>query len=212
MKYHKIQSIYKRDERGKFIIGEYSRPEFEFLKDNLWEFTEKIDGTNIRIIFEDNKIRFGGKTDNAQILVFLYDKLNEIFIPLLDTFKKIFKVTEIEQPVVVVLYGEGFGAGIQKGGGKYIKDGVDFILFDIKIGDIWLKRKDVEDIGQKLGIKVVEKIGVGTLDTAINLVKKGLSSAFGDFTAEGLVLRPLVEMKDRLGGRIITKIKYRDFN
>ncbi len=36
-KYHKIQSVFKRDAKNNhktFLLGEYSRPEFEYLKDN----------------------------------------------------------------------------------------------------------------------------------------------------------------------------------
>ena len=49
--YHKIQTIFKRDPENKFktlIYGEFSLPEFEYLKNNTWIFTEKVDGTNIR--------------------------------------------------------------------------------------------------------------------------------------------------------------------
>ena len=45
--YHKIQTIYKRDPANSFktlLEGEYSLPEFEYLKDNTWVFTEKVDG------------------------------------------------------------------------------------------------------------------------------------------------------------------------
>ncbi len=50
--YHKIQSIYLRDPETKhkrFLIGQWTLPEFEYLADNEWSFTEKVDGTNIRI-------------------------------------------------------------------------------------------------------------------------------------------------------------------
>lgn len=200
--YHKINSIFKRDEKGKFIGG-YSLPEFEYLKNNKWIFTEKIDGTNIRIMWDGNKIKFGGKTDNAQMPVFLFDKLQEIFTK--EKMKEIFKEDS------VCLYGEGFGARIQKGGGKYIKDSVDFILFDIKIGDWWLKKEDIEDIAKKFGIRVVKVVGSGTLQEAISLVRKGFNSEFGDFIAEGVVLKPEVELFARNGKRIITKIKHEDF-
>ena len=43
------------------------------------------------------------------------------------------------------------------------------------------------------------------------MTRKGFSSQWGDFIAEGIVARPKVEMKTRRGDRIITKIKYRDF-
>ncbi len=50
--YHKIQSVYKRGERGIFT-EEFGLPEFEFLQDVHWDWSEKVDGTNIRIEFHN---------------------------------------------------------------------------------------------------------------------------------------------------------------
>ena len=204
-KYHKIQTIFRRDmsNRGQLIIGEYSCPEFEYLNDSQWEFTEKIDGTNIRIMWDGTELKIGGRTDNAQIPVFLYDRLNKMFTP--EKFAKVFD----SDPVT--LYGEGFGAKIQKGGGNYISDGVSFALFDVLIADWWLKRSNVEDVSEKLAIPVVSVIGKGTLNDAVALARKGFNSTWGDFAAEGIVLRPVVELKTRAGHRIIAKIKCSDF-
>jgi len=203
--YHKIQSIFKRDEKThKFLMGQYSTPEIEYLANNVWVYTEKIDGTNIRIGWDGEKIRFAGRTDNASVPTFLYDKLNEMFDA--DKFAEIF-----DGDGKICLYGEGYGAKIQKGGGNYIPDGVSFILFDIKINDWWLKRKDIEDIANKLNINVVPIRGMGTIEKAVNVVQNGLKSDWGNFLAEGLVLRPKVEFQDRGGRRIITKLKYKDF-
>jgi len=38
-----------------------------------------------------------------------------------------------------------------------------------------------------------------------------IESVWGDFQAEGIVARPGVELFDRAGRRIITKLKCRDF-
>lgn len=203
MIYHKIQSVFKRDPETKYktlLMGEYSIPEFEYLRDNEWVFTEKVDGTNIRVYWEDGKIRIGGRTENAQIPTFLYDKLNEMFTP--DKFDDFDSVT---------LYGEGYGARIQKGGGNYIPDGVSFVLFDVKVGEWWLKREDIYDIALKMDIEIVPVVGKGTLLDLVKLVEGGVYSVWGDFPAEGIVARPEVELKDRGGRRIITKLKYKDF-
>ena len=63
--YHKIQSIFKRDaENGYKFTSEYSCPEFEYLQNNEWEFTEKVDGTNIRIIWDgQDGLRIAGRTE-----------------------------------------------------------------------------------------------------------------------------------------------------
>jgi hypothetical protein len=47
-KYQKINSVFKRDNNGKFT-EEFSQPEFKYLKECIWDFDEKIDGTNIHI-------------------------------------------------------------------------------------------------------------------------------------------------------------------
>jgi hypothetical protein len=99
----------------------------------------------------------------------------------------------------MTLYGEGYGAKIQKGGGNYIPDGVDFILFDILIDNYWLKRKDVEDIAGKLGINVAPIVGCGTLSDAVEMARVGFKSHIGTQVAEGLVMRPEVELVSRRG-------------
>ena len=82
--YHKIQTIFKRNPLTNYktlLEGDYSIPEFDYLKDNTWVFTEKVDGTNIRVMWDGKAITFGGKSDNAQIPVFLINKLRERFYP-----------------------------------------------------------------------------------------------------------------------------------
>ena len=86
--YEKIETIFNRDTTGtkKLILGDFRNETVEFLKDTEWVFTEKIDGTNIRIYWDGHKVEFGGRTDNA-----------EIPRPLLDSLNKIFGTTEAEE-------------------------------------------------------------------------------------------------------------------
>ena len=197
--YHKIQTLFKRD--GKMLLeGVWTLPEFDYLSLNTWVFTEKVDGTNIRVMLQDGVVTFGGKTDFAQIPTQLLNRLNERFLS--EKMQEVFGDD-------VCLYGEGYGAKIQSGG-NYRYD-QDFVLFDVKVGDWWLQRPDVEDVAQKLGIDVVPIIGEGTLYDAVDHAKKGIVSAWGSFSAEGIVARPKTELKTRNGHRIITKIKCRDF-
>lgn len=194
--------------KGKIIEGCYSLPEIEYLKDNKWVFTEKVDGTNIRIQWERGTGRlFGGRTDNAQIPANLIARLEELF-----SLEKLDNAIKTEDADFLTLYGEGYGARIQKGGGNYNPDGVDFILFDVLVAGWWLKREDVAKAAESLGIKIVPIVGVGTLQTGIELVRNGLGSMWGSFPAEGLVMKPEIELKTRAGKRIISKIKHKDFN
>ena len=202
--YPKIQTIFKRDPETKFktlLEGEFSIPEFEYLKNNKWIFTEKVDGTNIRIGLKDDHLDIHGRTDNAQIPTFLLSKLVELF-----DLKKLKEIFEGD----FCLYGEGYGAKIQKGGGNYRQD-QSFVLFDIRIGDWWLQRKDIEDIAKKLNIDIVPVVGRGTLGDIVALIKGGFDSKWGNFLAEGIVARPAVELFSRNRHRIIAKLKYKDF-
>lgn len=210
-KYPKIESVFNRDpETHRLIWGDWRLPEFEYLQDCEWVGTEKIHGTGLRIMWDTETLEFRGRTDKAQTPTFLQDKLHELFHP--EMFAKSFSHSS------VCLYGEGFGARIQKGGGNYIADGVGFALFDVLIKDFWLKREDVLAIASSLGMKeapadacVVPIVYTGPLLGAAGFAADGFKSAWGDFNAEGLVLRPAVDIKNRLNKRIITKVKEKDF-
>lgn len=250
--YHKIQTLFKRDmdgsltgKKGKMIRGQWSTPELEFLAPLKWSFSEKVDGTNIRVrlrLVKDSKgdyliVEYGGRSDNAVIPKPLLLWLEENF-PTMPMWRR-----DLQQPPygdrwlalivwmqendleVVTLFGEGYGAKIQNGG-NYRQDQA-FVLFDAKIGEFWLDRANVKDVGEKLGLEVVPEIGTGTLQDAIDIVSSGLTfnkagaavrwgsgglqSRWGNFEAEGIVARPLVPLFDRKGQRIITKIKGVDF-
>lgn len=199
--YHKIQSIFKRDPATKyktFLEGEYSEPVFEYLADNEWTFTEKVDGTNIRIYVTGDVIaqRVAGRTDRAQLPTPLLEWIDA----------RDWTVPDLGE---AVLYGEGYGPKIQSGG-KYAGE-QRFVLFDVRVGDVWLRRESVEDIAAHLGIEVVPIIGRGTLADAIEMTRNGFASRWGAFEAEGIVARPTVELLDRRGQRVITKVKVRDF-
>lgn len=207
--YHKIQTVFHRSPESNYkqlMEGVFALPEFELLKDVEWTWTEKIDGTNIRILWDGETVRFGGKTDDAQIPTFLLRVLQDTFTA--DKMKAVFN-----DATNVCLYGEGYGAKIQKGG-NYIPDRTDFILFDVKIDTWWLTRESIEDIASKLGIKIVPIIGKGKLLEAVEYVKQGYKSTIAhnkDYIAEGLIMKPSVELFNRKGERIVSKIKYKDF-
>ncbi|MCP4919487.1 MAG: hypothetical protein GY913_21510 [Proteobacteria bacterium] len=222
--YHKIQSVFKRDQKGRFLLGEFARPELEYLLDCEWEWTEKVDGTNIRIGLafdppDDSgnlpalSYAVGGRTDRAQIPATLLDAIEAL--GLREKLPALF-----DGPVT--LYGEGYGAKIQKGGGNYRPD-QGFILFDVKVGEWWLDRENVEDVADKLGLEVVPlwvtskfktwgNRVVGTLRAAIADVAGGhLQSVWTDVAPEGLVGKPVVPLFNRKGERIVVKVKVKDF-
>lgn len=179
-------------------------------------------------------VRIAGKTDNAQIppklLKYMQDNYpkEKVFAALgLKEFIPVdewvdHKWVDAEDgtpnydaiPDIYTIYGEGYGAGIQKGGGNYIKDGVGFIVFDVKVNDLYLLTTSRDEIATKLGAPIVPFVGYFTLDEAIDYVRKGFKTGLWDnkdFIEEGLVLRPAFGLKNRMGKRLIVKIKYKDF-
>lgn len=218
--YPKINSVFKRftegENKGKFNFNVFSQPEFAYLYHNEWIGTEKVDGTNCRIIHywnEDKRMmdtEIRGRTNKAQIPSELNNKLIEIVNSI--DFSNVFSINEPER-TYICLFGEGYGKKIQKVGSKYIPNGNDFILFDVFINGWWLKRDDVVEIAKQLGLKVVPIIAYGSLKEMVEFVKNGFQSkvAQEDMQAEGLVLQPSVPLFARNGGRVITKLKTSDF-
>lgn len=204
--YHKIETLFERDEKTKRLVeGKFRNEAISFLQHNMWDFTEKIDGTNIRIFWDGHKVTIAGRTDKAQIPAELSNRLFELFGGEVNEqlFEQKFGETE------VMLFGEGYGAKIQNGG--LYRNNQDFILFDVMIAGNWQPRENVENIASYFGIDVVPLIFTGTIQEGIDYVKTKPNSRIGTAKSEGLVGRPEVEMQDRTGKRIIVKIKVKDF-
>lgn len=214
MEYHKIETLYERDTATfKVKPGVFKNRVYSLLKS--WHWTEKVDGTNIRVmwdpfqIFPDSPkadLTFGGKTDNAQmpadLVKWLYQNVSNA------------KLREIFPDVKATIYGEGYGAGIQKGGGDYTPE-KKLIVFDVLVDDKWwLAQEGVNDVASKLGLDVVPDFGDMTLEEATEMVKAGFKSQCSvnpDKEAEGLVGRPLEALFDKKGHRLIVKLKTKDF-
>lgn len=207
IEYNKIETLWKRDMDGskKLLEGEFRNPTVEFLKDNVWQFTEKIDGTNAQVYWDGHKVQFGGRTEEAQIPSVLVNYLNSVFGT--NEAEQIFEEKFGEMPVI--LFGEGYGPKIQSGG-AYRND-VSFILFDVLISGNYQPRESVEDIARAFGIDIVPIIFEGTIQEGVDFVKGHPDSTMGTAKMEGLVGRPKVEMRDRCGKRVIVKIKWKDF-
>ena len=173
-------------------------------------------------------VRYAGKTDNAQIPPKLLKHMEEKYpkekvlaalglkeyIPHNEWESDHNWLTYEQIPNIYTIYGEGYGEGIQSGG-WYIKGGNEFIVFDVKVNDIYLLTTVRDEIATKLGAPIVPLIGYFTLDEAIDYVRKGFRSKIAENPdakmAEGLVLRPAFGLKNRMGKRLIVKVKYEDF-
>jgi hypothetical protein len=227
----KINSCFKRNmsDGGVILPDQFSTDEFEYLANTPWTWTEKVDGTNVRLHFTGENIAAGGRTKDAQMPGHLMYALAQYNDPV--RWRKVFDPDEhaIDRgngfqpvPLDVTVYGEGYGPKIQNGG-RYRND-VGFIVFDVRVGRFWLKREDIIDVAQKLGMDVVPVIATCSLNEAITIVKNGVNNpesiatistvaswAQKDTEWEGLVGTPTVPLFDRRGQRIITKLKVKDF-
>lgn len=228
MLYHKIETLFERDENTFKVNPEKLRdPIWSLIKE--WEFTEKIDGTNVRIEYEfsprSGSINFKGREEKSEIPKPLWDYLNEF-----DLMERCFGVFKDQQDKLlatntdsfqfrVTIFGEGYGGKIQAGrqdkerGGKY-SETEKFMVFDICVGDYyWLSRPNIEDICAKLRLDVVPLVGTMGLDQAVEMVKAGFKSKLGDgsIQAEGLIGRTPIPLFDAKHRRLICKIKTRDF-
>lgn len=214
MEYHKIETLYERDEKTHRLKPELilKNPVYGLIK--TWQWTEKIDGTNIRVIWSPSlPLKFGGKTDNAQMHADLIKWISENI-----TAKK---MNAVFPDQAVVIYGEGYGAGIQKGGGDYSPT-KKLIVFDVfvfdainsKLGGWWLNWENACDVAKRLGLETVPYIGDFTLEQATEIVKNGFkskASVVASKDAEGMVGRPLEALFDKKGHRLIVKLKTKDF-
>lgn len=210
IEYPKIETLYDRDPKTfKVMIDRVRLPEFNLIKS--WHITEKVDGTNIRVEWfaSEKKLVFGGRTDNAQMPTNLMVYLQETFKP------EMFASFEND----MILFGEGYGEKIQKGGGNYRK-GVSFRLFDVLIGKWWLENNSVRDIAYKLDIEIVPDLGVITSLPASkfelevltqNESKVALWDGGVGMIPEGIVAHTQPLLFTRKGDRLMWKLKFKDF-
>jgi len=201
--YSKIPTLFERGDDFQFKSSlEFTKPEFKEIKH--FEVTEKIDGTNIRIVYENGELFFGGRTDNADLPSPLLEKLKSMF--------DLSKLKELFEGKKVTFFGEGYGAGIQNPTGKKYSDTQNFILFDINIGGFWLSYNDLSSIAAKLNIRNVPRLGFLTIDQIVEMVFEGFPSQIGDVPiCEGIIAKSPSGMLDRMGNRVMFKLKYKDF-
>lgn len=249
--YQKINTLYKRDVNNIIMQHyEWVSLEFEYLRNCLWDATEKIDGTNMRVeviqhptydVHTENiigvrfELSIKGKTDNALIPKHLGEYMQKTF-----TEEKVFNALGIKMfipieewhehgwcvskedntpvydkiPEKYTLYGEGYGMKIQKCGGRYLKNSVEFIGFDVKVNEAYLLRDNAMSIFEKIGVKTVPYFGQMTIDEAIEKVRNGFISEIAEdrtLMAEGIVLSSPIGLRNKRGERLIVKIKYGDF-
>ena len=133
---------------------------------------------------------------------------------------EIFLRCKCVEPYPITLYGEAYGARIQRGGGDYRKNGdISFRLFDVLVAEKhWLTWENVVSVAERVGIKTVPLLDYGqaTVTNIVAIVREGFKSVVAEEEgtprlAEGIVARTDPYLFDNNGRRVVFKTKTKDF-
>lgn len=161
---------------------------------------EKIHGTSAHISWRDGALSFsaGGEKHERFVSLFDGDALTSAFVAM-------------GHPSIVV-FGEAYG-GSQQGQSKRYGKALKFVAFEVHIGETWLSVPAADSVARSLGLEFVHYAKVPTdlaaLDTERDApsVQAKRNGVEGDQPREGVVLRPLVELRLNNGERIAAKHK-----
>lgn len=218
--YSSIETVYTRDKETNVLnFGEIRCIENTCI--NTWTISEKIDGTNIRIIVTKGGIEIRGRTDKAQLNQDLVKVILAIFPSherLLEYFTE-YRGQELPDEWSVTFYGEGYGAGIQAGGSY--SDTKRFRCFDLLLGESWWTDDDeMRRVCDELSIPTVPCLAVSpnlpkTREELAEIIPfshvayedRGVSYIL----AEGIVAKPLHVLLNRHKDRVMWKITFREW-
>lgn len=194
MGYMKIPNLYK--EKDVLLFKE------------VWAM-EKIHGTSAHVSYNEGKLGFfsGGENYQNFLTLFNHDEL-------LEKFNTKFGKATIAGAVIV--FGEAYGNKQQRMGDVYGPN-LKFVAFDVKVGESWLSVPIAHHICKDLGLDFVYYEKVSTDLTELDRVRdmhsmQAIKNGMGEGKeSEGVVLRPLIEVRKNNGERIIAKHKRAKF-
>jgi hypothetical protein len=167
---------------------------------------EKVHGTSAHIRWKDGTITYFSGGASRDMFIKLFDEA--LLVPA-------FTALGLDD---VTVFGEAYGGKEQGMRDTYGPD-LRFIAFDVKIGDSFVDVPVMDGIaGQRLGLDVVpwfkSECNVETLDRhrdapSIVASVRGMGP---DKLREGIVVRPLVELRTNNGERVMAKHKGEAFS
>lgn len=162
---------------------------------------EKIHGCSAHISWANGRLRF-----------FTNEKNHNEFVKLFDAEALRAKFAEIFPLKNVVIYGEHYGGKIM-GWSAIYGDKERFVGFDVKIDGLWLNVPNAHNVCQKCGIEFVDYVRIPTELEAMNTERdkesiQAYRNGMGNGKQrEGVILRPLEEMRLNNDDRVIAKYK-----
>jgi hypothetical protein len=179
---------------------------------------EKIHGTSAHISFkliDVIPLSDAEKPLDATVGFFSgeqYDKFVQLFNA--EELKRKFLTMDINQ---MTIFGEAYGGRCQGMSKTYGPD-LKFIAFDVRMGEYcWLNVPDAESVARAFGLDFVAYSQVPTTLEALDIEKnkdsvQAVRNGMGKgHMREGIVLRPLIELRKNNGERIIAKHKRDEF-
>ena len=164
---------------------------------------EKIHGTSSHV---------GWNCNTKVVTFFSGGESHENFIKLFNAEFLKTKFLEVFPDQNVIIFGEAYGGKQQGMSHTYGKD-LKFIGFDVKVGELWLNVPSAEEICGQFNIEFVyyqkvpanlENFNNERDQYSVQAIRNGMGTGH---KREGIVLRPLVEMRTNNGERVICKYK-----
>ena len=182
-----------------------------FLFHKTYAFTVRTEPS-----FINNK-KIPGYTDCYEIKFFSGGEKHSKFITLFDSeaLTKVF--AENVDCDEMTIFGEAYGGKQQGMSHTYGKE-LKFIVFDVKIGHVWLDVPKTHKLATKFGLEFVHYVKCTTDMQQLNFFRdtpsvQAIRNGCGDSKLrEGVVLRPLIEVRKNNGSRVIAKHKNENFS
>lgn len=165
---------------------------------------EKIHGTSAHIRFKDGEVTFFSGGEKHSNFIALFDA--EFLKVALESFG----VADI------TINGEAYGGKCQGMSKTYGKD-LKFVVFDVRFNGAWLPVPAAEQVAKMLKLEFVHYVKISTkleeIDRerdadSVQAIRNGMGAGH---KREGVVLRPLEELTDERGNRLIAKHKRAEF-
>lgn len=161
---------------------------------------EKLHGTSAHVSWRAGALSFFSGGEKHERFVKLFDQV---------ALQSAFTALGLTN---VTVYGEAYGGSQQKQAYRYGPT-LRFAAFDVEVGDLWLAVPQAHELVKQLGLEFVHFVKVSTDLAALDAERDAPSEQArrngveGDKFREGVVLRPLIELRDHRGERVMAKHK-----